>query len=740
MKENEIELLGKGLKFIPKPSKIDKKSLLEALSKFKRRLKIMSLFHSDKRKPDPLNLLLRSESTWDTPDENISYDFAKKFKSLEQKIVRMSTKQNKKLNLTPKERKAIKSLRRNKNIVIKPADKGTSVIIMDKTKYVEEGERQLSNEKFYKPIDEPIHPSVKETYMSIVDTIESKKLLTKKQAVNLELPPEPRSRKFYLLPKIHKEQSKWHNNIMPPGRPIVSDCGSDTYKLSTYIDYYLSPLASKHPSYIKDTSDFLQKLSCIKPNPNSLLITLDVESLYTNIDNNAGLNAIQDAFDNSPNDQRPDEEILLLLSNSLKNNDFIFNDKWYLQVGGTAMGKKFAPNYANIFMAKWEKEALIKSPKQPQTYFRYLDDIFIIWPYSEDEFLQFFDILNSHDNNIKLKYTIAEYSIDFLDVTIFKGNQFYETGQLDSKVFFKPTDTHELLHKNSYHPKHTFRSIIKSQLIRFHRICTHKVDFDQACSTLFRALRTRGYSQGFLRKIKRDTLFGLTHSGIASRCNETRCKICPYIVQTNTISDSNSLPIRLQHKLDCNSTHVIYLIECSNCNIRYIGETSRKLKDRINQHRSDIKNKCDTPVANHFTQVCYNINFLQVIPLDHIERAENDSRVWKDKCRPLTKHDFYAEDIRLEKINENRLIDKEHQWINKLKTLKPNGLNLRTEMGPPIPLTIIFCDCAPMLSKLIGRLHFDLKTEYGYFRRHNMITAYKRNKNLKDILVSASLP
>ena len=133
----------------------------------------------------------------------------------------------------------------------------------------------------------------------------------------------------------------------------------------------------------KNTSDFFQKLSRTKPHPNSLLITLDVDSLFTNIDNYAGLNAIQDAFGNSPNDQRPDEEILLLLSNSLKNNDFVFNDKWYLQVGGTAMGKKFAPNYAKIFMAKWEKEALAKCQKQPQTYFRYLDDIFIIWPHSE---------------------------------------------------------------------------------------------------------------------------------------------------------------------------------------------------------------------------------------------------------------------------------------------------------------------------------------------------------------------
>ena len=57
---------------------------------------------------------------------------------------------------------------------------------------------------------------------------------------------------------------------------------------------------------------------------------------------------------------------------------------------------------------------------------------------------------------------MSENSVSFLNVTIFKGKQFLEKGRLDTKVFFKPTDTHELLHKKSYHPPHTFKGIIKS--------------------------------------------------------------------------------------------------------------------------------------------------------------------------------------------------------------------------------------------------------------------------------------
>ena len=86
---------------------------------------------------------------------------------------------------------------------------------------------------------------------------------------------------------------------------------------------------------------------------------------------------------------------------------------------------------------------------------------------------------------------IAEKSIDFLDVNIFKAPQFNLKGILDTKVYIKPTDTHKLLHKSSYHPKHTFKGIVQSQIIRFYK-SNNTSDFDNACSILFRTLKHRG--------------------------------------------------------------------------------------------------------------------------------------------------------------------------------------------------------------------------------------------------------
>ena len=86
-------------------------------------------------------------------------------------------------------------------------------------------------------------------------------------------------------------------------------------------------------------------------------MTLDVDRLYININIKEGLAAVAEAFAKTKHKDlnfslRPDKEIMDLLKLSLENNDFIFNDDWYLQISGTAMGKEIALNYANIFMTK----------------------------------------------------------------------------------------------------------------------------------------------------------------------------------------------------------------------------------------------------------------------------------------------------------------------------------------------------------------------------------------------------
>ena len=80
--------------------------------------------------------------------------------------------------------------------------------------------------------------------------------------------------RFYTIPKIHKQGH--------PGRSIVSSDSHPTERISQFVGHHLQPLVTKLPSYIKDTTHFLNKLNNIDQLPNGvLLVTLDVASLYT---------------------------------------------------------------------------------------------------------------------------------------------------------------------------------------------------------------------------------------------------------------------------------------------------------------------------------------------------------------------------------------------------------------------------------------------------------------------------
>lgn len=138
-------------------------------------------------------------------------------------------------------------------------------------------------------------------------------------------------------------------------------------------------------------------------------------------------------------------------------------------------------------------------------HFRFLDEIIGAWAHREDTFKKFVHILNTHHPSIKLKQKCSDLEINFLNTTVFFENE-KDCKRFPSRVYFKPTDTHALLHKLSYHLLHTFRGIVKSHILRFCRICSREVDFQKATAILFRSLRKRGYSRSFLRTVRRGAL------------------------------------------------------------------------------------------------------------------------------------------------------------------------------------------------------------------------------------------
>ena len=719
---HEKAILAKGLKFIPTPKSVDKKPIMDGHKEFSRKIKLSFFFHN-KPKRDPKDpKLFREKSSWEPDDKLIPPQIREELDKLKVKLGKLR-KCDENPNITAAEYQAFENLQNRKDLVFKKADKGNAIVIMDRNEYIKEAMNQLEDNQYYTKISEPVFPQICDEVSTILDKLKASHRLTGPQVKYLSPPEDPKPRTFYMLPKIHKPIEKWSSpGIMPKGRPIVSDCGSDSYRWSELIDHFLKPLSNIHPSYVKNTDDFIEKISQVKISDHALLVTCDVESLYTNIQPEKGLQALEKIYRRS-GCSMPYTEIRRLLELSLTHNDFQFNGQWYLQVSGTAMGKRYAPNYANIFMANFEHEVMQKATHKPTVYQRFLDDIYIIWEHSRTELDNFINLMNSHDESIKLKAEIHENTIDFLDVTTFKGNRFKHHNILDTKVYFKPTDTHELLDHHSFHPKHTFEGIIKSQLIRFLKICNNMDDFHEACSLLFKALRERRhYSERFLRKIKSDFLSRYRQIGecndplgAALKCGHKRCECCLRI-EENSYFGRGEFEYPIFGRLDCKSKNIIYIIECRKCHIQYVGETQRRLADRLHGHLSDIRLYKDRPVANHFNDECWpHEQNLMIYPIEFIP---DQGSVLKNKAQRLKREAY---------------------WIRQLDTQQPHGLNLKLPEKCNITVSLPYNRTSKLAHKLIRETYKSIQELFPTRFKDNLICAYKRNKNIGDYLVSSKL-
>ncbi|XP_074800310.1 uncharacterized protein LOC141982282 [Natator depressus] len=245
---------------------------------------------------------------------------------------------------------------------------------MNRSEYEQEAARQLSNTTFYKPL--PSDPT--EGYQKKLRHLLKKLPEKAQEQIRTDTPLEPRPGVFYLLPKIHKPGNS--------GCPIISGIGSLTAGLSGNVDSLLRPYATRSPSYLRDTTDFLRKLQFIGDLPeNTILATMYVEALYTNIPHKDGLQAIR----NSIPDNVTANLVAELCDFVLTHNYFTFGDNVYLQINGTAMGTCMTPQYANIFKADLEQRFPSSRPLMLLLYLHYIDDIFIIWTHGKEALEEF---------------------------------------------------------------------------------------------------------------------------------------------------------------------------------------------------------------------------------------------------------------------------------------------------------------------------------------------------------------
>ena len=352
---------------------------------------------------------------------------------------------------------------------------------MNTVDYLREGYRQLSDPNYYAPLNEDPTKTVSEKITQSLITMRSRGLISEENLDYLS-PNKCTIGHFYLLPKIHKK------NI--PGRPICSSVTHPTANISKFVDAHIQKYVPTTKSYIRDTQDFISKIKEIGPIPEgSFLVTLDVSSLYTNIPNQEGITAVADQLRKDPTKTSISTYILDLLKLVLHNMYFEFNGDYFLQTGGTAMATALGPNYANIFMDKFETRALNNYPLKPLLWKRFIDDIFMVWTHGEEQLNKFVEYLNGIHQTIKFTHEISQEEINFLDTTV----KILPNRHLYTTLYNKPTDTHLYLHYQSAHPHSVTANGPYGQFLCIRRICTLDTDYQINGEKLIKYYLDRGY-------------------------------------------------------------------------------------------------------------------------------------------------------------------------------------------------------------------------------------------------------
>ena len=199
-------------------------------------------------------------------------------------------------NLSKAQLLALRQLRHDRSLIIKPADKNLGPVVMDRSWYENECMRQLSDSHFYDLVGSADNFSLSFVVTKLENVLashsESRILSNYDRSCIFQSSTATTSSQlpnFYILPKLHKKPVV--------GRPIVASHSYVLTNVARWIDQQLQPVVAKLPHVLRDSCSMVSLLestpitlpASVPSTHQIFMFTADITSLYTNIPHNDGL-------------------------------------------------------------------------------------------------------------------------------------------------------------------------------------------------------------------------------------------------------------------------------------------------------------------------------------------------------------------------------------------------------------------------------------------------------------------
>lgn len=379
----------------------------------------------------------------------------------------------------------------------------------------------------------------------------------------------------------------------------MSATGSPTYELSKYLANILSPLQNNKYT-VKKSASFVEKIRTLSVDPDEILVSFDVVSLFTCIPTHLAIEVVKERLDSDQSlPERTNlsiQNIMTLLQFVLDNSFFVFQGNHFQQIFGCPMGSPVSAILANLVMEHVEEKALSSTPNPPKWWFRYVDDSHVCVKREHvDEFHSHLNSINPH-----IKFTIeteSEGSIAFLDTKTTRQ----EDGSITVSVYRKATNTDRYLDfKSHHHPQHK-HSVARTLMDRARNIPSTEEEVSRETKRVAKALATNNYPANFIhngRQLSRQQeINGIDHRGFvilpyAKGFSERVANVLRGFnikVAHKPIRTISSILKKPKDKIEKEASRgIVYKIKCKDCDCVYVGQTSRALKTRVKEHAKAI--------------------------------------------------------------------------------------------------------------------------------------------------------